>query len=431
MQWTGQGADRTGQAGRDISAGRGDDPRGERRGVHAVLGRGDEVGVDRLHVRGVGLTAPTDHEPLDDRLAFVDALLRHHRLAQTTRGLRDERHRGDRASSQVVARLLVVDVEQLLHAPRRSEGRERALHVDADVTGVHRHRERLRRRQARGEAPVHQTAPDGAVEKPPDKVFDVDAAIAQRGTFLVRLGDLGLESDDAFQTGLEDGLVRHGGSPWCDGRVSAWLPRVLGAVTSLSPLIGRLRKSGGWTRSSSRAFAATMKPRASPKPTCRPTRWRYSTSGSTARRMRHWRRSTPWWSARSDRMADRRAAWSCARSRTRRGSSSSPTTARARRLGRPPPPRSHCCFRGIRWAGRSGSKVTPPPSSLRSPTTTSRLGRAARSCPPGRVRSRHRSPTAASWNNACWRSSASTTATMSPAHRTGAESGWCRELSSS
>jgi hypothetical protein len=88
VQRPGQGADRAREARGDVGAGRGDDASGEGRGVHAVLGRGDEVGVDRLDVLGVGLAAPADHEALDDGAALVDLALRHHRLAQSMRGLR-------------------------------------------------------------------------------------------------------------------------------------------------------------------------------------------------------------------------------------------------------------------------------------------------------------------------------------------------------
>ena len=213
VQRAGQRADRAGQAGRRVGAGRGDDAGGEGRGVHAVLGGGDEVGVDGLGVRRVGLAAPAGHEPLDDGRGLVDPLLRHHRLAEAAGRLRDERHRGHRAAGQVVAGLLVVDVEQLLQPPRRGQRRERALHVDPDVAGVDRHRERLRGRQPRRELAVDQQAPHVAVADPADEVLDVDAAVAQRGAFLVRLGDLALEGDDAFQAGLEDGLVGHVDSP--------------------------------------------------------------------------------------------------------------------------------------------------------------------------------------------------------------------------
>ena len=52
---------------------------------------------------------------------------------------------------------------------------------------------------------VDQQAPHVAVGHLADEVLDVDAAIAQRAAFLVRLGDLGLEGDDALEARLEVG----------------------------------------------------------------------------------------------------------------------------------------------------------------------------------------------------------------------------------
>ena len=66
----------------------------------------------------------------------------------------------------------------------------RRLHVDADVAGVHRQRERLGRRQARVELVVDEQAPDLAEADPADEVLEVDAAVAQRAAFLVGFGDL-------------------------------------------------------------------------------------------------------------------------------------------------------------------------------------------------------------------------------------------------
>ena len=69
VQRAAQRADRAGEGGGHVGAGRGDDARGEGRGVHAVLGGRDPVGVDRLGVVGVGLAAPADQEALGDRAA--------------------------------------------------------------------------------------------------------------------------------------------------------------------------------------------------------------------------------------------------------------------------------------------------------------------------------------------------------------------------
>ena len=70
---------------------------------------------------------------------------------------------------------------------------------------MHRQGERLGGRQAGAEAPVDQQRPHVAEGHLADQVLDVDAAVAQRATFLVWLGDLGLEGDHAFQARFEVG----------------------------------------------------------------------------------------------------------------------------------------------------------------------------------------------------------------------------------
>ncbi len=129
--------------------------------------------------------------------------LRHRRLAGFARGLRDERQRHHRGAREVVAGLLVGDVDQLAEAPLGSEHRERRLHVDAVVARAHGQRVRFGGRQARFEVAVHQQAPDLLVGDIADEVFDVDAAVAQRATLFVGLGDLCREGDDAFEARLD------------------------------------------------------------------------------------------------------------------------------------------------------------------------------------------------------------------------------------
>ena len=85
-----------------------------------MLGGRDPVGVDRLHVARVGLAAPADQEPLGDRRRLVDLALGHRRLADPAGRLGDERQRHHRRPRQVVARLLVGDVDQLPEAPLRA-----------------------------------------------------------------------------------------------------------------------------------------------------------------------------------------------------------------------------------------------------------------------------------------------------------------------
>ena len=188
--------------------GRGDDAGGERRGVHAVLGGGDPVGVDGLDVLRVGLAAPADHEALGDGAGLVDLALRHHRLVEAAGRLPDERQGHDGGAGEVVAHLVGVDVERRLEAPHRGEHGERGLDVDAYVPGVHRQGIGLGRRQAGVELVVDEQAPDVAEVDVPDEVVDVDAAVAQRPTLLVRLGDGRLEGDDALEAGLEVGVGR-------------------------------------------------------------------------------------------------------------------------------------------------------------------------------------------------------------------------------
>ncbi len=168
-----------------------------------MLGRRDPVGVDRLDVIGVGLSAPADQEALGDRLTLVDLLLGHRRLAGLARGLGHERERHHRGAREVVAGLLVGDVDQLPEAPLGREHRQRRLHVDAVVARAHGQRVRFGGRQAGFEAPVDEQAPDLLVGDRADQVLDVDAAVAQRATVFVRLGDLGGEGDDAFQARLD------------------------------------------------------------------------------------------------------------------------------------------------------------------------------------------------------------------------------------
>ena len=76
VQRAGERADRRRERRSAIGAGRGDHARGERRGVEAVLGGADPVGVDRLHVPRVGLAAPAQQEALGRGLALRDHVVR-------------------------------------------------------------------------------------------------------------------------------------------------------------------------------------------------------------------------------------------------------------------------------------------------------------------------------------------------------------------
>jgi hypothetical protein len=81
-----------------------------------------------------------------NRFALVDLRLGHRWLAGFARGLGDERERHHRGAGEVVAGLLVGDVDQLPETPLGREHRERRLHVDAVISRPHRQRMRFGRR---------------------------------------------------------------------------------------------------------------------------------------------------------------------------------------------------------------------------------------------------------------------------------------------
>ena len=174
-----------------------------------MLGRRDPVGVDRLDVVRVGLAAPAGQEALGDRGRLVHLALRHRRAADAARGLGHEGERHDRYPGQVVARLLVGDVDHLLEAPLGSEHGQRRLQVHARVAGAHRERVRLGRRQAGVVGAVHEQAPDLLEGHLAHELLDVHSAVAESAALLVRLGDLGLEGDDPLETGRDLNQLSH------------------------------------------------------------------------------------------------------------------------------------------------------------------------------------------------------------------------------
>ena len=129
--------------------------------------------------------------------------LRHRRHAGPARGLGDERERHHRRAREILARLVVGDVEQLLHPPLGPEHRQRGLEVDARVAGADRERMRLGRREAGLVAAVDQEPPDLLERHAPDEVLDIDAAVAEGAALLVGLGDFSLEGDYALEAGLD------------------------------------------------------------------------------------------------------------------------------------------------------------------------------------------------------------------------------------
>ena len=167
-----------------------------------MLGRGDPVGVDRLDVPRIGLAAPADQELRGGVLAPLDLGLGNRRLI-SARGLRDDRERSGREAGQVVARLLGRDVDELAKAPLRPERREPGLKVGHDRAARILQLDPLRARHPRLEAPVDEQAPDLLERVAADELLDVDAAITQRRSLAVRLGDLRFDGDHIFEPWVE------------------------------------------------------------------------------------------------------------------------------------------------------------------------------------------------------------------------------------
>ena len=165
-----------------------------------MLGRRDPVRVDSPDVLRVGLAAPADQE-LGGRVLALDDLALGHRRRIAARRLRDQRERRGGEAPEVDPRVVCLDVDQLPETPLRPERREPGLEVGHRRPARLPELEVLGRRHPRLEAVVHQQAPDLLEGVAPDELLDVDAAVAERGAFPVRLRDLGLEGDDALEAG--------------------------------------------------------------------------------------------------------------------------------------------------------------------------------------------------------------------------------------
>ena len=189
-----------------------------------MLGRGDPVGVERLDLLRVGLAAPADQEPRCGVLALRDLGLGDRRLL-AARSLRDDRQRRAGELREIVARLLVGDVDDLLHPPLRAERRERGLEVGGDRAARVLQLDPVDRLQRRVDVLVDEQPPDVLERVAADELLDVDAAIAERAAVLVRLGDLRLERDDAFEPRAEIW--------WCSFRRGAYRTGVSSAWASV------------------------------------------------------------------------------------------------------------------------------------------------------------------------------------------------------
>ena len=112
---------------------------------------------------------------------------------------------------ELVAGVLVGDVDDGLEAPLGTEQRERVLEVYSRITGAEVERMRLGGREAGLELPVDEETPDLLERHDADEILDVVTAVAEGAALFVGLGDLRGEGDDTFKTGLN---FTHSGSPF-------------------------------------------------------------------------------------------------------------------------------------------------------------------------------------------------------------------------
>ena len=198
------------QGGGHVGAGGGDHARGEGRRVHAVLGRRDPVGVDRLDVvagrprraSGSGSARGSTCALSTSRCGTGGRPMPRADWATKESAITDTRARSSRACSS--------SMSISAWSPHSgAEHRQRGLEVRARVAGAHRQRVRLGGRHAGLEAAVHQQAPDLLERHAADELLDVDAAVAQRAALLVGLRDRRVEGDDALEPGGDLDQISH------------------------------------------------------------------------------------------------------------------------------------------------------------------------------------------------------------------------------
>ena len=188
--------------------------------------------------------------------------------------------------------------------------------------------------EARLVGAVDQQAPDLLERHPADEVVDVDAAIAERGPFLVGLGDLALERDDSLEPVVYLYAISHARHSALHGlRVGTWSPLTSRPCAPSTHVRGSTRPTRATTRSLCSADGSTTP---SPPGSTSPTRW-------------PWRRPT--------RPVARRCASCCSRASTRPARCSTPTTTRARAASSPPTRGPRPCCSGASCSGRCGSRA--------------------------------------------------------------------------
>ena len=187
---------------RDVRAGRGHDPGGESRGVEAVLGSDDEVGVERPSRARIG---PRAGQLVEEALGEVERRIRLDRLVAGAepgeRGQRARREGGQRAGvldrrrpGQVLRRAPRGDRRaQRVH--RLGRGGQRAQH------GHDRRRDRTGRQPMRRvPLPGPQEVGDRREGPVGDQVPDPVAAIEESSALAVDEAQARLAGDDALET---------------------------------------------------------------------------------------------------------------------------------------------------------------------------------------------------------------------------------------
>ena len=201
----GQRPDRRRHRRAGVGSGRSGDASGEGRRVQPVLGRADPVRVDRGDVPRIRLAPPAQQEALRSGLPGRNDVVgdRVRVPVGDARRTRDDGHHLGGEPAEVVPRLLVRDLRHLPEPPDARQPRDLGLSVRGSVAREGRRLVRIGLRHARLEALVDEEPPHLLVRDVPDELLDVDAPVAESATLAIRLGDLRLDRDDAFESRLE------------------------------------------------------------------------------------------------------------------------------------------------------------------------------------------------------------------------------------
>ncbi len=140
-------------------------------------------------------------------------------LRECGRARHDPHHlRGQPA--EVVASLLVVDVDELLELPLTRKVRDLGLEIGGRVPGQALGHVRLGVGHLRVDVVVDEQPPHVLVGVAADELLDIDASIAERAALPIGGGDRRLDRDDPLETWLE---VVHLARKSIDRVAAAWL----------------------------------------------------------------------------------------------------------------------------------------------------------------------------------------------------------------